>query len=71
MIVHADPREMHVAKAKTKEYDLGKNGTITFHVSEDAKRLLIEFDVEKEGLTKAGVHGLIDALEEIRKKMDR
>jgi hypothetical protein len=34
------------AKARTREfgsdpeYDLGKNGTITFHVSEDAKRLL-------------------------------
>lgn len=41
------------------------------HVSADAKRLLIEFDVEKEGLTKQGVNGLIDALEEMRKKMDR
>jgi hypothetical protein len=60
-----------VAKEKTKKYDLGRNGTITFHVSEDAKRLLIEFDVEKEGLTKSGGHGLIDALEEIRKKMER
>ena len=71
MIVDVDPGGMRVAKEKTKRYDLGKNGSITFHVSEDAKRLLIEFDVEKEGLTKAGVHGLIDALEEIRKKMDR
>jgi hypothetical protein len=60
-----------MADGKKKKYDLGKNGTITFHVSEDAKRLLIEFDVEKEGLTKTGVNGLIDALEEIRKKMER
>jgi hypothetical protein len=37
----------------------------------NSKRLLIEFDVEKEGLTKTGVNGLIDALEEIRKKMSR
>ena len=71
MMVHADPRETVMVKDKTKTYDLGRNGTITFHVSEDAKRLLIEFDVEKEGLTKQGVNGLIDALEEIRKKMDR
>ena len=71
MIVRANPREMRVAKDKTRKYDLGTNGAVTFHVSEDAKRLLIEFDVEKEGLTKSGVNGLIDALEEIRKKMDR
>jgi len=71
MIVDADRGETRVAKGKTKTYDLGRNGTITFHVSEDAKRLLIEFDVEKEGLTKQAVNGLIDALEEIRKKMDR
>lgn len=60
-----------MAEGKKKHYDLGKNGSVTFHVSEDAKRLLIEFDVDKEGLTKTGVNGLIDALEEIRKKMDR
>ena len=52
-----------MANGKKKKYDLGKNGTITFHVSEDAKRLLIEFDIEKEDLTKTGVNGLIDALE--------
>jgi len=60
-----------MAEGKKKKYDLGKNGTITFHVSEDGKRLLIEFDVEKEGLTKTAVNGLIDALQEIRKKMVR
>jgi hypothetical protein len=31
-------------------------------VSENAKRLLIEFDVDKEGLSKAGVGGVIGAL---------
>jgi len=60
-----------MAEGKKKNYDLGKNGSVTFHVSEDAKRLLIEFDVEREGLTKTGVNGLIDALTEIRKKMQR
>jgi len=71
MIIRANPREMRVAKEKTKRFELGRNGAITLHVSADAKRLLIEFDVEKEGLTKQGVNGLIDALEEMRKKMDR
>jgi len=60
-----------MAKGKTKRYDLGRDGEIILHVSEDTKRLLIEFHVDKKGLTKSGVHGLIDALEEIRKKMDR
>jgi hypothetical protein len=59
-----------VAKNKQK-FDLGKSGTITCHVSEDAKRLLIEFDVDKQGLTKTGVNGLIDALKKIREKMVR
>jgi len=54
-----------------KKFDLGKSGTITCHVSEDAKRLLIEFDVDKTGLTKTGVNGLIDALKKIREKMVR
>lgn len=56
---------------KKKKYDLGKSGTITCHLSDDAKRLLIEFDVDKEGLSKTGVNGLIDALEKVRKKMQR
>jgi hypothetical protein len=60
-----------MAEGKTKKFDLGKNGSIVCHVSEDAKRLLIEFDVEKEGLTKTGVNGLIDALKKIRDKMVR
>jgi len=54
-----------------KKFDLGKSGTITCHVSEDSKRLLIEFDIDKTGLTKTGVNGLIDALKKIREKMVR
>jgi len=54
-----------------KKFDLGKSGTITCHVSEDAKRLLIDFDVDKTGLTKTGVNGLIDALKKIRERMVR
>jgi len=57
--------------AKKKKFDLDRNGSIICHVSEDAKRLLIEFDVEKEGLTKTGLNGLIDALKKIRDKMVR
>jgi hypothetical protein len=60
-----------MAKAWKKKFDLGKDGEITMHVSEDAKRLLIAFDVDKEGLTKTGINGLIDALKEIRGKMKR
>jgi hypothetical protein len=37
-----------------KKFDLGKSGTITCHVSADAKRLLIEFNCDKLGLTKTG-----------------
>jgi len=43
---------------RTRDFELGRDGTITCHVSEDARRLLIEFDVDKEGLTKSGVNGL-------------
>ena len=54
-----------------KRFDLGKSGTITCHLSKSGKRLLIEFDVDKEGLSKTAVNGLIDALKEIRDKMVR
>jgi len=60
-----------VAEGKSKEFHVGREGTITCHLSEDAKRLLVEFDVEKEGLTKTGVNGLIDALKKVRDKMQR
>lgn len=56
---------------RKKKFDLGKGGSITCHVSKDAKRLLIEFNVDKEGLTKTAVNGLIDALKEIRQEMVR
>jgi hypothetical protein len=54
-----------------KAFDLGRSGTITCHVSEDGKRLLIEFDTRKDGLSKTGVNGLIDALKKVREKMVR
>lgn len=54
-----------------KQFDLGKSGTITLHLSADAKRLLIEFDVDERGLSKTGVNGLIEALKKIREKMVR
>jgi len=60
-----------MADSKKKKFDLGRSGTITCHVSEDARRLLIEFDTDKEGLSKTGVNGLIDALKKIRDKMVR
>ena len=60
-----------MAGGRKKKFDLDRDGFIICHVSEDAKRLLIEFNVEKEGLTKTGVNGLIDALKKIRDKMVR
>ena len=60
-----------MAEGRSKKFDLGKDATIVCHVSEDAKRLLIEFDVDREGLTKSQVNGLIDALKKIRDKMVR
>ena len=56
---------------RNKNFDLGKGATITCHLSRDAKRLLIEFNVDKEGLTKTQLNGLIDALKVIREKMAR
>jgi hypothetical protein len=41
----------------------GRDGTIKLCLSENAKRPLIAFDVDNEGLSKAGVNGLIDAQE--------
>jgi hypothetical protein len=60
-----------MAEGKKKSFDLGKSGSITCHLSEDGKRLLIEFDTNKDGLSKTGVNGLIDALKSIREKMVR
>ena len=52
-------------------FDLGKSGSVICHLSKNGKRLLIEFRVDKEGLTKTGLNGLIDALKEIRERMVR
>jgi hypothetical protein len=60
-----------MADGKEKTFDLGKSGTITCHLSEDGKRLLIDFNVDKRGLNKTGVNGLIDALKNVREKMVR
>jgi hypothetical protein len=37
---------------KRTRFDLGKSGAVTGHMSEDGKRLLIDFDVDKKGFTK-------------------
>ena len=41
-----------------KKIDLGRDGNIIIYISENAKRLLIGFEVDKEGLSKAGVNGM-------------
>jgi hypothetical protein len=58
-------------EGKKKKFDLGEDGKIACHVSEDGKRLLIDFNVDERGLSKAGVNGLIDALKNIRDRMKR
>jgi mRNA degradation ribonuclease J1/J2 len=58
-------------KVKGERIDLGRDGTVTVLVSENAKRLLIGFSVDSRGLSKAGVNGLIDALKKARDKMKR
>jgi hypothetical protein len=60
-----------MSKGTTKKIDLGSDGKITFDLSDDERRLLIEFDCDRKGLTKAGVNGLIDGLKKIRDKMRR
>jgi hypothetical protein len=60
-----------VSKHKRKEIDLGKSGTVTLHLSDDVKRLLIEFKVDKSGLTKTDVNWLIPQLKNVREKMMR
>ena len=54
-----------------KKVDLGSCGSVTLLVSEDRRRLLIEFDTQPEGFDKSGLNGFIDALKKIREKMDR
>jgi hypothetical protein len=54
-----------------REVDLGSSGSITLYVSENRRHLLIRFHTVPRGLDKTGLNGFIDALEKIRKKMDR
>lgn len=54
-----------------KHVDLGRCGKVVLHLWPDHKRLLIEFDVQPEGFDKSGLNAFIDALEKVRKKMDR
>ena len=58
-------------KSKSKEFDLGADGTVKCHLSDDGKRLLIEFEVDNRGFSKSGLNGFIDALKKIREKMVR
>lgn len=60
-----------MADGKKYKFDLGKSGGFNCLLSEDGKRLQVELDVEKEGLTKTGVNGLIDSLKKVRDKMVR
>lgn len=54
-----------------KNVDLGRCGEVTLHLSENKKRLLLEFDTEPEGLDKTGLNSFIDALKKVREKMVR
>jgi len=60
-----------MGKEKRSEVDLGTNGNITLHLSDDVKRLLIEFNVDKDGLSKTDINCLIPILKDIREKMQR
>ena len=55
----------------SRKIDLGRCGEVTLHVSGNRKRLLLEFDTEPEGFDKSGLNAFIDALKDIREKMDR
>jgi len=58
-------------EAEKKKVDLGRCGTVTFHLSPNRKRLLLEFRVDPEGFDKSGLNGFIDVLEDLRKRMKR
>ncbi len=58
-----------MADGKKFKFDLGKSGNFNCLLSEDGKRLQVDLDVEKDGLTKTGVNGLIDALKKALKKV--
>lgn len=54
-----------------RKIDLGRCGEVTLHVSGNRKRLLLEFETEPEGFDKSGLNAFIDALKDIRDKMER
>jgi hypothetical protein len=58
-------------KDSPKTIDLGRCGSVTLHLSNDRKRLLVEFVTEPDGLDKSGLNGFIDALKKVRDHMDR
>jgi hypothetical protein len=60
-----------VKEWKTKRFELGPSGDVTLHISEDAKRLLIEFATDPRGFDKSGLNGFIDALRKARDRMER
>ena len=63
---------MKETKERTKKkVDLGRCGDVTLHLSADAKRLLLEFETEPDGLDKTGLNAFIDALKKVREKMER
>ncbi len=54
-----------------KKADLGRCGSVTLHLSENRKHLLLEFDTKPDGLDKTGLNSFIDALKKVREKMVR
>ncbi len=59
------------ARTDSKESRPWRCGSVTLHVSANAKRLLLEFETVPEGLDKTGLNSFIDALKKIRERMDR
>ena len=55
----------------SKKIDLGRCGEVTLHVSGNRKQLLLEFETEPEGFDKSGLNAFIDALKDIREKIER
>ena len=60
-----------MGKEKSIEVDLRTNESITLHLSDDAKKLLIEISVDEDGLTESDINYLIPKLKDIREKMRR
>jgi len=60
-----------IQAGKNERFHLGKDGSVTCRVSENLKRMQIEFDLREGTLTKSGVNGLIDFLKSMREVMQR